>query len=167
MTSKAQFETTEKRVKMLLRRFAPLSQQVADICSSRDAATKLEREKFDAACLPLNTCANAKLAPLNEQIRPIVEEIERLLAAAVDQDGRALFKTVESHAARAEVKQQTLRQVDPAKLLVFVPEADRTPSFWDCYDVLIGKLSKFLGEEKLEQLAETDYKTPRVSVSRK
>jgi hypothetical protein len=166
MSTKAQTETVEKRVKKLLADFAPLAQQVRKVCAVRDLAVQSERERFDKACEPLNIKANKKLKPLNEQIQPIAREIESLLCAAVDKRGVALFKTVEVRDARAEVKQQVVRWVDPEKLLEFVPQADRTPAFWECYDVLIGKTAKFLGDG-IDQLAEPDYKTPKVLLSLK
>jgi len=166
MTTKAQTETTERRVKKLLAKFAPIEQQRLDVCTVRDAAVKREREKFDEACKPFNTLANEALEPINEQLAPLVREIENLLTTAVDDRGMALFKCVDSREARAEVKQQSQRYVDPQDLLAFVPEADRTPEFWACLEVAIGKTSKLLGS-KIDEFAEPEYKTPKVSLSLK
>lgn len=165
MSTKAQLETIEKRVKKLLAQFAPLEQERLEICTVRDAAVKREREKFDKACAPLNQLANEQLEPVNQKLSPILREIEGLLTAAVDEKGRALFKTADSRDARAEVKQTVQRQVDPKELLELVSEAERTPAFWECLDVLIGKTSQFLGATKLDELAEPDYKKPKVTTS--
>lgn len=161
--TKPQTETTEKRIKSLLAKWAPLEQERLAICAKRDTAVKKLREQFDADCAPHNTRANEKLAPVNEKIAPIKSEIEKLLLAAVDEDNIALLKTVESREARAETLTKTERHIEPRDLLEAVPEADRTPSFWGCLNVLIGKTEKFLGE-KIDDLAKPERKH-RVTIS--
>jgi hypothetical protein len=158
MSTKAQTETTEKHIKKLLARWAPLEYKRQELIAVRDAAVKREREKFDKACAPFNTKANDKLTPLDEEIKPIRDEVERLLLAAVDKDNVALLPLVESRDARAVVDTRAQRTIDPRAFYEFVTEADRkAPRFWECFDVLIGKTAKFLGE-KIEQLAKPDRK---------
>ena len=56
------------------------------------------------------------------------------------------------------------REIEPHKFFDFVKAADRTGTFWECYKVLIGKAEKFLGQEKVDELAKKP-KTYSVSIA--
>lgn len=56
------------------------------------------------------------------------------------------------------------REIEPHKFFDFVKAADRTGTFWECFKVLIGKAEKFLGQEKVDELAKKP-KTYSVSIA--
>lgn len=142
-----------------------LSLKIKAMKIATECATNTEpfKQTFEKKCKPFVEIANQKLQPINERLALLSAEIEKEFRKGVDEDAGsiALAQVLVGKgnlSAIAEIlKEDGDRVIDAQKFFDAVKAMERTPGFWACLKVQIGKAEKFLGD-KINELA----KKPKV-----
>jgi len=123
------------------------------------AGVAVQKQKYDRAVEPLTAMYNEKTRAWRERMATLEAEITADLKAGISTDGETVaVQRVETDSAVAEVKDAGTRQISPEEFFKAVPAGDRTPQFWSCVEVLIGKSEKFLPEALMKRLAKINHK---------
>jgi hypothetical protein len=150
-------------IELSLTEWLSLKMKAMKISAQCAADTQPFKETFEKKCKPFVEEANQKLQPINERLALLSSEIEKEFRKGVDEDAgsvalaQVLIGKGNLSAIAEILKEDGDRVIDAQKFFEVVKQVDRTPSFWACLKVQIGKAEKFLGD-KINELA----KKPKV-----
>lgn len=155
--------TEQKRIAAALKQWSVLRAKKGRIEAERDQAIEPHRMRFEQKCAPHIDRANQKLAPVEQQIQGLEDEIAALFMAALQAGSPVEFTRIDVTTAVAEVITRTEREIDARTFFEGVPPSRRNSAFWCCLKTLIGKAEKFLGADRLNELAHTK-RTHQISI---
>ena len=143
----------EKSIAGALKRWATLRRKKARIEDEREALIAPFRQRFEQRCAPFHLKAGEALQPVEAELRELEAEITRAFEAGIDKKGGVKISQVCIATAVAEIRTHTERELDPRLLLEEVPSSRRDDTFYACFKTLIGKVEKYLGSNRLNELA--------------
>ena len=146
-------EATQRGITKALARWQKLRRRKGAIEAERDATLEPIRQRFEQRCAPVLARAQAKLDPVERELAEVEDAIVTAFMGAVDKRGHFRFTRVANAAAVAEVITRQERELDPKVFFESIPESQRTAAFWSCLRTLIGKAERFLGSDRVNQLA--------------
>jgi hypothetical protein len=145
--------STEKQIAGALKQWSKLRARKERIEAERDQTINPIRTRFEQRCAPIHLRAQAKLDPVEQQMKQFEDEITSLMSAGISEDGQIAFTRVDTATAVAEVVTRTEREIDAKTFFENVPVSQRSTAFWSCLKTLIGKAEKFLGADRVNELA--------------
>ena len=118
--------------------------------------------RYQKACEPIDAEFNPQFVPLDARIKDLKQQVEAYLKAGFDAKTGAVKLTQlvgdanQGQEPVAAIKIATQRWLDPERFCAEIKE--RTKEFWDCLSVGIAKAEKFIGANRVNALAKTEYK---------
>lgn len=146
-------EATQRGITKALARWKKLRQKKGAIEAERDATLEPIRQRFEQRCAPVYARAQHKLDPVEQELQELEDAIVIAFEGAVDKRGKFRFTRVANASVVAEVATRHERELDPKTFFDSVPESQRTSVFWSCLRTLVGKADRFLGADRVSQLA--------------
>ncbi len=155
----------QKEVKEKLEEWVKLQEQISTYERNRNKKLLPFQVKYNEDTKPILEQCERKANPLREKAADIQKEISVLLFADRDAEGNPKPITVLSENATASVeRKEGSRTIDAQKFFNFVK--DKTPKFWECVTILIGKAKDVISENEIDDLS-TKKTTFDVSISLK
>lgn len=155
-------ELSKRAAQELLTELGDLLQQRAELEGQRQEQIAPITKRYQKACEPIDAEFNPKFAPIDERVKDIKRQLEGYLKAGFDaKTGAAKIVQIIGEPSNGKepvacVKVATQRWLDPERFCAEIKE--RTKDFWDCLTVGIQKAEKFIGANRVNQLAKTDYR---------
>ena len=146
-------KATQTRIASLLKRWSKLRGRAERINAERDQKLKPILARFELRCAPINSAAEEQLSPIAQEMSKLEKEIEDVFLNIVREGDSFKFTRVDIATAVAEVVTRTEREIDAKTFFDNVPPSKRNSAFYSCFKTLIGKAEKFLGADRLNQLA--------------
>jgi len=152
---------TKKRAQELIDELHDLEKKHAQLSAVRDTELAVPTAEYQAACEPINAKYNPKFTKLNAEIGSKKKELSDFLLSGFDEKtGAVSLGLLESTVVKgrqlvAVVKVGSSRIVNPESFFKAVTE--RTAEFWDCLTVGLQKAEKFIGKNRVEDLAKKKF----------
>ena len=161
---------SKKRAQELIDELHELKKKNAQLIAVRDTELAFPKAEHEKACAPINEKYNARLSKFAGDIASKEKDLKEFLLAGFDeQTGAVALGLLESAVVKgkqlvAVVKVASSRVVEPEGFFKAVSE--RTAEFWGCLTVGLQKAEKFIGKNRVEELADKKY-TASVSFERR
>ncbi len=155
-------ELSKKAAQELLTELGERLVERAALDAARQEQIAPITKRYQKACEPIDAEFNPKIAPVDARIKDLKQQLEAYLKAGFDAKtgaakiGQLVGVPAEGKEMVAAVKVSSQRFLDPEKFCAAIKE--RTKDFWDCLSVGIAKAEKFIGANRVNALAKTDYK---------
>lgn len=155
-------ELSKKAAQELLTELGEKLVERAELEAQRQAQIAPITKRYQKACEPIDAEFNPKFAPVDARIKDLKVQLEAYLKAGFDaKTGAAKIVQIVGAATEgkepvAAVKVATQRWLDPERFCNEIKE--RGKEFWDCLNVGIAKAEKFIGANRVNALAKTEYK---------
>lgn len=146
-------KATQQRIAGLLKQWSKLRGRAERINAEREQKLAPIKARFEQRCAPINSAAEEKLGPIREEMIQLEKEVEHVFLTLVKEGDGFKFTRVDIATAVAEVVTRTEREIDAKTFFDNVPPSQRNNAFFSCFKTLVGKAEKFLGADRLNQLA--------------
>jgi hypothetical protein len=145
-------KVNQKLVKEKLEEWAALQTKVGTLETKRQRKLEPFIRQYNEETKPIQEEFETKSAPIREKANALAAEINVLLGADRDADGNPKPVLVSSDAAVASIERKDgSRTIDPQKFFNMVK--NKTPKFWECVSILVGKAKDVISENEIDELS--------------
>jgi hypothetical protein len=150
---------SKKRAEEALAEWGELNRKKAKLEAKRDEELKPLTTAYQEECAPINAKFNPKLERLNEQLDEVAKSLVEFFESGIDRETNEVkVQLLEGEVGSdglypvGEVANSPKRTI-PARVF-FDKVAERTQDFFDCLTVGIAKAEAWLGQKKVDAMAD-------------